>query len=321
MKNVLRLYLDSPSGLAGAPVLDFVLRDRRGQVLRRGRAALEELREQGLARAVELILPPDLATATQIRIPAVSAARRTAVVNSAVEPLCLSPLEQVWVACGRRLETGLADVAWAERAHLLALGEQARAAGLSVSGVYAWSERHAQDRAGQGDAVLVSDCSLLMPDMAAQGGQAVFVRLALWGLAAVLAWALVWQQQARSLRKEVRSARTQMEQSLRQALPQLPVVVAPLVQARQHRDALLGEQGGAPALFDRLLLGAAAQWPSLEGRVRALNFKDGALGLVLASDAALEPAAADSELQWQAGDSPRELQLRMRKAPGAGGQP
>lgn len=321
MKNVLRLYLDSSSGLAGAPVLDFVLRDRRGQVLRRGSAPLEELREQGLARAVELILPPDLATTTQIRIPAVSAARRAAVVNSAVEPLCLSPLEQVWVACGRRLETGLADVAWAERAHLLALGEQARVAGLSVSGVYAWSERHAQDRAGQGDAVQVSDCSLLMPDMAAQGGQAAFVRLALWALAAVLAWALVWQQQARSLRQEVRSLRTQMEQSLRQTLPQLPVVVAPLVQARQHRDALLGERGGAPALFDRLLLGAAAQWPSLEGRVRALNFKDGALGLVLASDAALEPAEADSELQWQAGDSPREVQLRMRKAPGAGGQP
>ncbi|MGE8545890.1 MAG: GspL/Epsl periplasmic domain-containing protein [Alcaligenes sp.] len=320
MKNVLRLYLDSSSGLAGAPVLDFVLRDRRGQVLRRGSAPLEELREQGLARAVELILPPDLATTTQIRIPAVSAARRAAVVNSAVEPLCLSPLEQVWVACGRRLETGLADVAWAERAHLLALGEQARVAGLSVSGVYAWSERHAQDRAGQGDAVQVSDCSLLMPDMAAQGGQA-FVRLALWALVAVLAWALVWQQQARSLRQEVRSLRTQMEQSLRQTLPQLPVVVAPLVQARQHRDALLGERGGAPALFDRLLLGAAAQWPSLEGRVRALNFKDGALGLVLASDAALEPAEADSELQWQAGDSPREVQLRMRKAPGAGGQP
>lgn len=320
MKKVLRLYLDSPSCLGGDKELDFVLRDKRGHVLRRGRARPDALVAQRLATALELVLPADMATTTLIRIPAVSAARRPAVVASAVEPLCLSPLEQVWVTCGPRQENGLAPVAWAERASLQAVGDQARRTLLPLAGIYAWSPRHAGDRAGQESRVELPDCSLLMPQMDAGQASAVGVKTCLWGLGLLVAWGLVWQQQARSLSQEVKQLKTQMEQSLRQALPYVPVVVAPLVQARQHRDALLGEQMAEPDLFDRVLMASAAQWPALEGRVRALSFKDGELSLTVASEAGLEPPAADSGLQLLAGDSPREWRVQIRKTIEAGGQ-
>ncbi|WP_341668944.1 GspL/Epsl periplasmic domain-containing protein [Alcaligenes sp. SDU_A2] len=321
MKKVLRLYLDSPLSLSGSQPLDFVLRDRRGQVLRRGCAALADLQAQRLSRAIELVLPPGMATVTQVRIPAVSAARRSAVINSAVEPLCLSPLEQVWVGSGARQESGLTEVAWAERVSLQALSQQASQAGLGLSAVLPWSDQHKQERSGQGDHVTLSACSLLMPQMSAQAGQAAVVKLALWGLAAVLAWALVWQHQARSLRQQVRQIQTEMEQSLRQAMPQLPVVVAPLVQARQHRDSLLVAQAAPQSELNQLLTHTAAQWPTLEGRVRAIRFEHGELNVALSADMQLETPGADSVLEILSADAPRQLRVTLAKAGQAGGQP
>lgn len=320
MKKVLRLYLDSPSCLDGDKELDFVVRDKRGQVLRRGRARLDALLDQRLAAALELVLPAGMATSTQIRIPAVNAARRPAIVASAVEPLCLSPLEQVWVACGRRQEDGWAPVAWAERTHLQTLVEQARRTLWPLAGIYAWSPRHAAERGGQESQVELPDCSLLMPQMIAGQSRAIGVKACLWGLGVLVAWGLVWQQQAASLTQDVRQVKMQMEQSLRQALPHLPVVVAPLVQARQHRDALLGEQAVEPDVFDRVLTASATQWPSLEGRVRALSFKDGELSLTLASETSLESPAVDSGLQLNAGDSPREWRVKAKNTAQAGGK-
>lgn len=320
MKKVLRLYLDSLSCLEGDKEFDFVLRDKRGQVLRRGRARLDALLAQRLAAALELVLPAGVATSTQIRIPPVNAARRPAIVASAVEPLCLSPLEQVWVACGQRQEEGWAPVAWAERASLMTLGEQARRTLLPLVGIYAWSPRHASDRGGQESQVELSDCSLLMPQMSAGQSRAIGLKACLWGLGVLVAWGLVWQQQAAGLSQEVRQVKVQMEQSLRQTLPHLPVVVDPLVQARQHRDALLGEQVAEPGELDRVLMASATQWPSLEGRVRALSFKDGELSLTLASETSLEPPAADSGLQLNAGDSPREWRVKVKNSAQAGGK-
>ena len=156
--------------------------------------------------------------------------------------------------------------------------------------------------------------------MIAGQSRAIGVKACLWGLGVLVAWGLVWQQQAASLTQDVRQVKMQMEQSLRQALPHLPVVVAPLVQARQHRDALLGEQAVEPDVFDRVLTASATQWPSLEGRVRALSFKDGELSLTLASETSLESPAVDSGLQLNAGDSPREWRVKAKNTAQAGGK-
>ena len=317
MSKVLRIYLDSPPRL-DQPV-DFVLRDKRAKVLRRGRGHGEEVRT--LARSLELVLPPGMATVTQARIPLVSASRRQAVACSAVEPLCLSPIEQVWVACAAPEPSGMSELAWTERQPLLALGEQARQWGLPLSGVYAWSAAHEQDRQGESSIVSKPACSLLMPQMSSKRGNSVLRQAVWWGLAAVLTWALVLQQQAQNLRAQMRQVQTQMEQAVRQALPHLPVVVAPLTQARQHRDALLEEKSPASAPFDRLLIASAVQWPDLQGQVRALDYKDQRLVLSLASEVPVQPLPAQSELNWSQGESDRQWKIGFAKTPQQGAQP
>ncbi|MCH1880754.1 hypothetical protein MJ863_14305 [Alcaligenes ammonioxydans] len=309
MSKVLRIYLDVPPRL-DQPV-DFVLRDKRAKVLRRGRGELDELKTQ--ARSLELVLPAGMATVTELRLPAVSASRRQAVACSAVEPLCLSPIEQVWVACSAPDPSGMSQLAWTERQPLLALGAQARQAGLPLNAVYPWSEAHAQDRQGKGPSVTVPACSLLMPEMAASGTSRVVRHSLWWTLAAVLSWTLVLQQQAQALRSQTKQLQTQMEQAVRQALPHLPVIVAPLTQASQHRDALLSEKSPASAPFDRLLMSSALQWPALQGQVRALHFDDQQLRLTLASDLPAQPLPAESELTWKQGDSARHWEIGLRK--------
>ncbi len=316
MSKVLRIYLDSPPRL-DQPV-DFVLRDKRARVLRHGRGEVQEFK--GLARSLELVLPAGMATVTEARIPSVSASRRQAVACSAVEPMCLSPIEQVWVACSAPGPSGMSQLAWTERQPLLALGEQARQLGLPLSGVYAWSDGHEQDRQGQGQNLTVPACSLLMPEMASNGGSSMLRQSLWWTLAAVLSWTLVLQQQAQSLRSQMKQVQTQMEQAVRQALPHLPVIVAPLTQARQHRDGLLTEKSPASAPFDRLLMASAVQWPALQGQVRALNFKDQQLHLTLASELAAQPLPAESDLEWKQGESARQWEIGFSKAAQAASQ-
>jgi hypothetical protein len=214
----------------------------------------------------------------------------------------------------------MSQLAWTERQPLLALGEQARQLGLPLSGVYAWSDGHEKDRQGQGQTLTVPACSLLMPEMAASGGNSVLRQSLWWTLAAVLSWTLVLQQQAQSLRSQMKQVQTQMEQAVRQALPHLPVIVAPLTQARQHRDGLLAEKSPASAPFDRLLMASAVQWPALQGQVRALSFKDQQLLLTLASELPAQPLPAESDLEWKQGESARQWEIGFSKAAQASSQ-
>ncbi|MGO3131433.1 MAG: GspL/Epsl periplasmic domain-containing protein [Alcaligenes sp.] len=310
MSKVLRIYVDSPPRFDQP--LDYVLRDKRGKVLRRGRGSGQELKV--LARSLELVLPPGMATVTEARIPSVSASRRQAVACSAVEPMCLSPIEQVWVACAPAGPSGMSKLAWTERTPLRALGEQARQIGLPIRAVYAWSAAHEQDRQGRSQTVTMPACSLLMPEMASTGGSSVLRQGVWWTLAALLSWTLVLQQQAQTVRAQMRQVQVQMEQAVRQALPHLPVIVAPLTQAKQHRDALLAEKSPASAPFDRLLMASAVQWPDLQGQVRALNFKDQQLVLSLASELPAQPLPAESELEWKQGESTRQWEIGFAKA-------
>jgi hypothetical protein len=159
-----------------------------------------------------------------------------------------------------------------------------------------------------------------MPEMASNGGSSMLRQSLWWTLATVLSWTLVLQQQAQSLRSQMRQVQTQMEQAVRQALPHLPVIVAPLTQARQHRDGLLTEKSPASAPFDRLLMASAVQWPALQGQVRALSFKDQQLHLTLASELVAQPLPAESNLEWKQGESARQWEIGFSKAAQAASQ-
>ncbi|MFJ4196547.1 type II secretion system protein GspL [Pseudomonas sp. NPDC089534] len=80
--------------------------------------------------------------------------------------------------------------------------------------------------------------------------------------------------------------KAQMMQRVKQAFPELPVILNPLQQARQQLAAR--QQGAAddPAqAFNRLVLQAGSGMPFMAGSVQRLVFSDGALQLGLLEDA------------------------------------
>lgn len=115
---------------------------------------------------------------------------------------------------------------------------------------------------------------------------------AIWGMAAAL-WCLGLNLYAGQLAGEGERLRAQMVSQVRQAFPQLPVVLNPLQQARQQ---LQGGQGGAGPGLAQLLEGAGQAMPFLAGSVAALEFTDGTLHITRQADSGQAPAAST----WQA---------------------
>ncbi|MBV4458764.1 type II secretion system protein GspL [Pseudomonas sp. COR58] len=89
--------------------------------------------------------------------------------------------------------------------------------------------------------------------------------------------------------------KAQMMQRVKQAFPELPVILNPLQQARQQLAAR--QQGAADdpgQAFSRLVLQAGSGMPFMAGSVQRLTFVDGALQLSL-----LDEARAGSDKGWQ----------------------
>jgi general secretion pathway protein L len=80
--------------------------------------------------------------------------------------------------------------------------------------------------------------------------------------------------------------KTQMNLRVKQAFPELPVILNPLQQARQQLAARQKGEADDPAqTFNRLVLQAGSGMPSMAGSVERLAFIDGSLQLSLLSDA------------------------------------
>lgn len=124
-----------------------------------------------------------------------------------------------------------------------------------------------------------------------------------WGRAlacsvlAVAIWTLGLNLYAARQAEEGKQLKAQMSQRVKQAFPELPVILNPLQQARQQ---LAARQSGATAdpgqAFSHLLHTAGNALPFMIGSVQRLGFADGRLQLELPKDT---PPVADDGA-WQA---------------------
>lgn len=130
---------------------------------------------------------------------------------------------------------------------------------------------------------------------------------ACWLLAAALVWLGGLNLYAGKLQAQGEAIKAQMAQQVQAAFPQLTVVLNPLQQARQLRDARLsGTLPDSGADFPTLLRLAANLLTDSYGQVARLDYQPGQLDVVWRQGAALRRGEVDA-LQQQA----REKQLAI----------
>ena len=123
-----------------------------------------------------------------------------------------------------------------------------------------------------------------------------------WGRAlglcalAVAVWVIGLNLYAAREASQGQQLKAQMSQRVKQAFPELPVILNPLQQARQQ---LAARQKGAAQdptqAFSRLVLQAGSGMPFMAGTVERLSFVDGTLQLTLLADA----RRSGNDQDWQ----------------------
>lgn len=105
-------------------------------------------------------------------------------------------------------------------------------------------------------------------------------------LLAVAVWVIGLNLYAAREAAQGQQLKTQMNLRVKQAFPELPVILNPLQQARQQLAARHKGAADDPAqTFTRLVLQAGSGMPSMAGSVERLMFVDGSMQLSLQSDA------------------------------------
>lgn len=151
-----------------------------------------------------------------------------------------------------------------------------------------------------------------------------------WVGAAAAIWLLGLNLYAVQLRGEASTLEQQMTESVRQTLPQLPVILNPVLQATQQRDALLTASGtNQDTDFLPLALAAARLLPSDAQSLQGLTYENGVLWLDLRGTAAagldaLDPAllarAQELGLQVANAEGGIEVSLQSTNQPGGAGE-
>ncbi|MBK5529859.1 type II secretion system protein GspL [Pseudomonas sp. TH06] len=107
-----------------------------------------------------------------------------------------------------------------------------------------------------------------------------------FSLLAVAVWVIGLNLYAAREADQGQQLKTQMNLRVKQAFPELPVILNPLQQARQQIAARQKGAADDPAQnFSRLVLQAGSGMPSMAGSVERLSFADGALQITLLTDA------------------------------------
>lgn len=311
------LSLDSPVTFAWL---------ERGVVVDEGHASLAQLGKQ--RQAVECFLHPRDSLLTSLELPPLPAARTAAAVACAAQALILGAVDQMQVAHGPRESDGRVQVGWVSKAGLEQLGQVLAQAHLKLRGLYPAPHALPVGAAALHDGYLLTRDSLQqgavhplglqaldMPlvdaaqrwsgPVPAWGLQARFSQAASggWGRAlgcvalAVAIWTLGLNLYAARQVDEGLRLKALMSQQVRQAFPQLPVVLNPLQQARQQ---LAARQSGVAAdpgqRFTSLLQLAGSNLLFMVGSVDSLSFEQGRLHLALLADSRNPAAVGD----WQA---------------------
>lgn len=194
-------------------------------------------------------------------------------------------------------------------------------------GVVRWSAESGQDEtvwSGSG-----WSWTLPQGQSASRSNQPGWVRPALgWGAAAVLVWVVGLNIYAGRVEADGMALKRQMADQVKAAFPELSVVLNPLQQARQLRDAR--QSGNATVVasdFPTLLRATAALLPESTGQVLRLDYRDGQLELRWRDGAALKASEVDA-LQGQAQErglavdsDAGSVRIRAAEAPDGAGEP
>lgn len=135
-----------------------------------------------------------------------------------------------------------------------------------------------------------------------------------WVAAAVAVWTVGLNVHALRLEQEASALRQRMASEVRAAFPALPVVLDPLRQATQQRDALLAGTGSVTDTdFLPLALAASQLLPMSANNVASLAYADDTLSLRLIDNAAAGGGALDPAIATRA----RGLGLQVDQRDGA----
>ncbi len=313
-KKHIRLVLPALADLTEQSEVSYAVVDRDGGVLRSGTLPLAGLGVERATGPVWVILAPGDAVTASVQLPPLTGRKLEAAVASGVEPMALSDVEDLCIGFGPRGADGKAQVAWAGRRAIAGLWQRLGQMGLDVGGIVPHELAIPADdeNPGQGLQLPVGPRWLaplpgwsLARDEVRPAAQLRHWRKPLvWAAAAAVVWVLGLQIHAWQLRHEMRALRSQIETSVRQAFPSIPVIIDPVRQAQQQRDALRLAQGVAREDdFIPMAAATARILPFADKQVRAMLFESGQLTLTLgdgfqppANDAALRQAASVESL-------------------------
>ncbi|MEI2414709.1 type II secretion system protein GspL [Orrella sp. JC864] len=305
MKTVLRIALPPLRALDGQTPIAFALLGRERRVLRAGELPLPQLAQAAPGARIEAVLHPADTVVTALQLPPLGRRHQGAAVAALVEPLALSAVQDLAIAHAPRQPDGQVAVAWMDRALLAQGWQRLEQAGLQVADILPTAAvLPPGDAAPEQPLALPADArwqgaalrwSLALPELRPAGAPLSRWRRPLWWAAGAAAvWLLGLNLHASQLRQEAQALRHTMQQQVRQAFPDIPVVVDALKQATQRRDSLRAAQGTASdSDFMPLALSAAQLLPAARTRVEGLRFEDGVLHLDLEEDPDA-PAAPDA---------------------------
>lgn len=311
--------------------LDSLTLDSPLRVWRDGRVELRTLGQLAVSdkgAALQCFLHPADSLLTSIGLPALAPAKTRAAVGCAAQTLILGPLEQMHIAHSSRDSQGRVHIGWLPRPLLARLGQVLEPLALRLSGLYPapyalpFSPDGTPTRAVLDDHLLVrwgahqAQCEPLvdappadllppaeylngpLPDWGLQGGLLKPAHAATgWGravacvVATLLVWTLGLNLYSAGQAEQGQQLKTHMVEQVKQAFPQIPVVLNPLQQARQQlaksADASPDGQG-----FIALLTRSAEAMPFMAGSVEALVYANGELHLNLLPDTPNAPPTA-----------------------------
>lgn len=301
MRHLLRVALPPLRELGPHTVLPFVLLDRHRAVLRSGALAVDAIAPAMPGARIEAILDAGDSVQGVVTVPPLRGPRLDAAVRGAVEPMVLGDPDALAVGHGPRDEQGQVSVAWTDRAQLLRVWQVFADARLDV---VAWLPLACLDH----DAVTVlplrdandprwqaASPGWSLADAALRprsGGHAPWRRALAWGGVAAAVWVLGLNVYAAQRSSEADRLRVDMRKQLTTAFPDIPVIVDPVRQATQRRDALRAAQGALIETdFLPLSLAATQAFDFAADQVLRLRYTVGELRITPAAGMTVPPAA------------------------------